>query len=173
MAVVEITATPWISEGFVSFVLNHHEDHADQNGTLTGADAVQLRCALQNLDGDSDPDTVDIDTACDPNGQRYGQPSTQYNLSLRYSPQLYAAIEPFELSDVSFATINNYNLPVAALNKESSGVVRFGQLPPEEHYLNNENRVIELELFVVGGRATRTDLPAAAVFTHPAGPALP
>ena len=173
MAVVSINATPWISEGNVSFVFNHHEDHLLNNGTASGADAVQVRCAIQNQDGDADADLVDIDTACDPQGQRYGTPSAQYDLTLRYTPELYEALLPFSRSTVSFATLNDFGLPVGVGNAEESGEVRFPQMAPETHYLNNENKTMDLALIVVGGVPTRTTDPGAAVWTHPAGPALP
>lgn len=172
MAVVSINAAPYISDGNISFVFNHHEDHT-KNGVATAADAVQVRCALQNLDGSGDAELVDIDTACDPNGQAYGQASSEYVLSLRWSNELHTALAPFQRSEVSFATVNDFSGAVGPLNFEESGIVQFGQLRPRSHYLKNENSVIELTLPVKGGEATETDVPAAAVFTHPDGPALP
>ncbi len=173
MAVVSINATPYISEGNVSFVFNHHEDHTDNAGTATNADAVQVRCAIQELDSDADAELVDIDTACDPNGQAYGQPSSQYSMTARYSPELYTALLPFSRTTVSFATVNNHAVAISATNREESGQVRFPQLPPESHYIRNNNRTMDLTLIVVGGQVTSTDSPAAAVWTHPDGPALP
>ena len=172
MAVISIDAAPYISDGNVSFVFNHHEDHT-RKGVATGADAVQVRCALQDFDGDADAELVDTDTACNPNGRSYGQASSEYTLAMRYSPELYNALRLFQRSQVSFATVNDYTLPISATAREESGLVEFGQLAPEVHYKKNENRLIELTLVVVGGEPTSTDSPAAAVFTHPDGPALP
>lgn len=173
MAIVSINAEPWISDGNVSFVFNHHEDHVANNGVATGADAVQVRCAAQNMDGSADAQLIDVDTACDPNGQKYGQASGQYELTLRYSPELYAALYPFSRSSVTIATVNDHTIPVAAGNVEESATVRFPQLPPEVHYQRNANKLMNLTLPIVGGEATRTEDPLAAVFTHPDGPALP
>jgi len=165
MPVVSVTSAPLIVTN-PSLILNPLEDHP------SGAPAVQVNCMMQDLDADADAELVDTDTACDPSGRAYGQPSSEYTLIWRYSPEAYGYLKQFSRSRVGFAGVNDYTAPVSADNREESGILEFPQVAPELHYKRNENKTFTFTLPVVGGEPVSTEDPLAAVITHPMGPVI-
>lgn len=166
MAVVGITDNPGAPSRFVSVVINPDETHP------SGADAVQLQCAIQSFDSTPEAELFDTDTACDPNGQAFGQPGMTVNLTLRFTPDMWTKLKPYERSEVTIVMLQDFTAAISASNCEEFGRIRFGQLPTKTHYLRNENRTITLDLPVIGGELGVVDTPAGSFFTHPLGPSI-
>lgn len=164
MPATTVTASPFVSVGNVSFVLNHDDSHASSVG------AVQFQCALQSLVPEADADEIDLDTACDPQGIGFGNPRYEYVATFRYSAEVYGLLKNFELSEVTFAALNDFTQPISATNREESGRVRMSALPPEVHYQNNENLTLEVRFPVIGAPVSTEDPLAAAFTPHPLGP---
>ena len=166
MAIITDVGSPQAASTNISLVLNYDESHP------SGADGVQLRCVLRRFDPDVDPETVELDTACDPQGEGWGAKKTTLSAEIRVTPEVWLLLKPFETSDVTVATLPDHTAAVSASNIEESGTVRFPQLKPMAYYAKAENQTVILDLPVVGGELDYTVDPLAAVFTHPNGPAI-